>query len=60
MRQVSDYTDAELIKIGKKTVESNIKSAETTKAKTDIFNKLYAAYQAGDIEVPGLPKVKKD
>ena len=55
MKQVSDYTDAELIEIGRRQVVSNIKSGEATKKKQAIMNKLFEAYKNGDLKVAGLP-----
>ena len=52
MKQVVDYTDAELIEIGKKTVASGIKSAVKDKERKAIFNKVMAAIASGELKMP--------
>ena len=50
-KKLEEYTDAELIKIGKTTVAARIKAAESDREKRDILSKLYEQYKAGKIKV---------
>lgn len=52
-KQLKDYTPEELQEIGRKTVASNIKSAEKAKADGKVMRELFKAYQEGKVKLPG-------
>ena len=53
MKAVSDYTDKELIELGKKAVAAKVKEAARTQERAAIVKQLMAEYNAGRIKLPG-------
>lgn len=51
MKLVSEYTDKELIEIGRKTVQVRIEAAEAEKEKRILSKKLLDLYKAGKIKI---------
>ena len=50
-KKLEEYTDEELIEIGKTTVKARIKAAAADKDKRDLIKKLLEGYNAGRIKV---------
>jgi len=50
-KTLSDYTDQELIEIGRKTVQQRLRDSERNKEKAEVMKQLWARYKEGKIKV---------
>lgn len=51
MKNISAYTDKELIEVGRKTILSSQKSAERDKVKNKEMRELYRKVQSGEVKI---------
>jgi hypothetical protein len=56
VKQLKDYTDAELIQVGKKAVEAKIRQAKHDQETNETKKALWKAYKEGKISIPGAKK----